>query len=134
MLKKIRFAALVAGASLMAVPGFAQSSPLLGTWDTQAVTDFGTFKSTMTIASAGDSYSIDIKDVPIEGAPAAPPSPPGAIIDVMVDGQNFSFKRKLTTPQGEMTMTYTGKVEGDSLTAQVDTGGFGVIPVTGTRQ
>ena len=63
-----------------------------------------------------------------------PPSPPGSITDIVVDGSNFSFKRKLTTPQGDMQMAYTGKVEGDKLTAQVDTGAFGVIPVTGTRQ
>ena len=50
MFKTIRFAALVAGASLTAVPAFAQSSPVLGTWNTAAVTDFGTFKAKMTVA------------------------------------------------------------------------------------
>ena len=51
----------------------------------------------------------------------------------MVDGAQFSFKRKLTTPQGDMTLSYTGTVDGDKLTAEVDTGQFGKIPVTGTR-
>ena len=32
-----------------------------------------------------------------------------------------------------MTLSYTGAVEGDKLTAEVDTGQFGKIPVTGTR-
>jgi len=118
----------------MAVPALAADSPVLGTWNTEAVTDFGTFKATMTVAEAGDSYSIDIKDVPIEGAPPAPPSPPGAVTDVVVDGQTFSFKRKLTTPQGDLVMSYTGAVDGDKMTAEVDTGQFGKIPVTGTRQ
>jgi len=133
MLKSLRFAVLTAGALLMAAPALAADSPVVGTWNTEAVTDFGTFKATMTVAEAGGAYTIDIKDVPLEGAPPAPPSPPGAITDVVVDGANFSFKRKLTTPQGDLTMSYTGAVEGDKLTAEVDTGQFGKIPVTGTR-
>ena len=133
MLKSLRLAVLAAGASLFAAPAFAADSPVVGTWNTEAVTDFGTFKSTMTIAEANGVYTVDIKDVPIEGAPPAPPSPPGVITDVLVDGAKLSFKRKLTTPQGEMNFTYTGTVDGDKLTAEVDTGEFGKIPVTGTR-
>jgi len=133
MFKTIRFAAFLAGASLISIPALAASSPVVGTWNTEAVTDFGTFRATMTVAEDGDGYAIDIKDVPIEGAPPAPPSPPGAVTDVVVDGASFSFKRKLTTPQGDMTLSYAGTVDGDKLTAQVDTGQFGTIPVTGTR-
>ena len=133
MFKSVRFAALAAAATLLAGPALAASSPVVGTWNTEAVTDFGTFKATMTIAEADGGYTIDIKDVPLEGAPPSPPSPPGAVSDVMVDGAQFSFKRKLTTPQGDMTLSYTGTVDGDKLTAEVDTGQFGKIPVTGTR-
>ena len=132
MFKTIRFAALVASASLIAVPALAQSSPVLGTWNTEAVTDFGTFKATMTVTQANGAYAVDMKDVPADGAPAPAPTA-GSITDVMVNGANFSFKRKLTTPQGEMTLSYTGAVDGDKLTAEVDTGQFGKIPVTGTR-
>ena len=133
MFKTVRFAALATAASLVAVPALAADSPVVGTWNTEAVTDFGTFKATMTIAEANGAYTINIKDVPLEGAPPAPPSPPGAVTDVVVDGSQFSFKRKLTTPQGDMTLSYTGTVDGDKLTAEVDTGQFGKIPVTGTR-
>ena len=133
MFKTIGFAALAAAASLIAAPALAADSPVVGTWDTEAATDFGTFKATMTIAEADGGYTIDIKDVPLEGAPPAPPSPPGAITDVVVDGAKFSFKRKLTTPQGELTMTYNGSVDGDKMTAEADIGEFGKIPVTGSR-
>ena len=133
MFKTIRFAALVAGASLTAVPAFAQSSPVLGTWNTEAVTDFGTFKPKMTVAQAGSGYTVEMTDVPQEGAPPAPAPAAGSITDVVVNGANFSFKRKLTTPQGELTLSYTGTVDGDKLTAEVDTGEFGKLPVTGTR-
>jgi hypothetical protein len=134
MFKTIRFAALAAAASLLAVPAWAQSSPLLGSWNTEAVTDFGTFKATMTVTETNGAYTVDMKDVPTEGAPPAPAPAAGSITDVVVSGSDFSFKRKLTTPQGDMSLAYVGKVDGDKLTAQVDTGGFGVIPVTGTRQ
>ena len=133
MFKTIRFVALASAVSLMAVPALAATSPVVGVWNTEAVTDFGTFKATMTIAEAEGAYTIDIKDVPLEGAPPSPPSPPGAVTDVVVDGVMFSFKRKLTTPQGELTMTYTGTVDGDKMAAQADIGEFGKIPVTGTR-
>ncbi|MBO9518415.1 MAG: hypothetical protein J7493_10135 [Porphyrobacter sp.] len=134
MLRTIRYAPFAAVALLTAGPAFAADSPVVGTWATEAVTDFGTFKSTLTVAEVGGGYQIDIKDVPLEGAPPAPPAPPGAISDVVVDGAKFSFKRKLAGPQGEMQFAYTGTVEGDKLTAEVDTGQFGKIPVTGTRQ
>jgi hypothetical protein len=133
MLKSLRFAILAVGASLMAVPALAADSPVVGVWNTEAVTDFGTFKATMTVAEANGTYTVDIKDVPLEGAPPSPPSPPGAITDVVVDGAKISFKRKLTTPQGELMMSYTGTVDGDKLTAEADIGEFGKIPVTGTR-
>ena len=133
MLRIVRFAAMAIGAMALAAPALAAESPVVGVWNTEAVTDFGTFKATMTVAEAGEGYSVDIKDVPIEGAPPSPPSPPGAVTDVVVDGASFSFKRKLTTPQGDMTLSYAGTVDGDTLTAQVDTGQFGTIPVTGTR-
>ena len=138
MFKKTILAALVAGSTLIAVPAFAETSPVVGTWNTQAVTDFGTFKSTMIVAEANGAYTVEMQDVPPEGAP--PPAEgagggmtAGAITEVVVDGANFSFKRKLTTPQGDMNLSYSGKVDGDNLTAEVDTGQFGKLPVTGTR-
>ena len=135
MFKTIRFAALVAGASLMAVPALAQSSPVVGKWNTESVTDFGTFRATMTVAQEGGAYTVNIQDIAPEGGAGAGGggAMPSTISDVVVDGSKFSFKRKLTTPQGEMNFSYTGAVEGDKLTAEVDTGQFGKIPFTGTR-
>lgn len=134
MFRTVRSVALLTAASVLAMPALAQSSPVVGAWNTEAVTDFGTFKAKMTITEANGAYAIEMVDVPAEGAPADAAAPAGTISDVVVNGPDFAFKRKLTTPQGEMALAYTGKVEGDKLTAQVDTGEFGVIPVTGTRQ
>ena len=121
-------------ASLLAAPALAQSSPVVGTWDTAAVTDFGTFKSQIVVTEANGSYAVEMKDIPAEGTPAdGGGMTPGPISDVVVDGAKFSFKRKLTTPQGEMNLTYNGTVEGDALTGEVGSD-FGPIKLTGTRQ
>ena len=130
MLKTIRFAACFAAASLMAVPALAQSSPALGTWDTEAVTDFGTFKATLTVTEAGGAYAIEMTDVPAEGAP-----PPGAssISEVAVNGADFQFKRTIDFQGQPIVLNYSGKVDGDALTATASSD-FGAIPVKGTRK
>ena len=135
MFKTIRFAALVAGASLMAAPALAQDSPVLGKWNTAVVTDFGTFNAVMTVGQEGGAYTVAIQDIAPEGGAGAGGggAMPSTISDVVVDGQKFSFKRKLTTPQGEMNLTYTGTVEGNALTADVGSD-FGPLKMTGTRQ
>jgi hypothetical protein len=135
MFKTIRFAALVAGASLLAVPALAQDSPVLGKWATAVVTDFGTFNAVMTVAQEGGAYTVNIQDIAPEGGAGAGGggAMPSTISDVVIDGSKFSFKRKLTTPQGEMNLTYNGTVDGDALTAEVGSD-FGPLKLTGTRQ
>ena len=135
MFKTIRFAALVAGASLMAVPALAQSSPVVGKWATAVVTDFGTFNAVMTVAQEGGAYTVAMQDIAPEGGAGAGGggAMPSTISDVVVDGATFSFKRKLTTPQGEIQLTYNGTVDGNALTADVGSD-FGPMKMTGTRQ
>ena len=58
---------------------------------------------------------------------------PSTISDVVVDGAKLTFKRKLTTPQGEMNLTYTASAEGDALTGEIGSD-FGPIAMTGTRK
>ena len=121
-------AALTLAASLFATPVLAQESSVVGVWDTQAVTDFGTFASTLTVIEDEGGYLVTIEDAPAEGMPAME----GSVSDVVVDGSTFSFKRSMTSPQGPMELAYAGTVEGDSLTATVASP-MGSIPVTGTR-
>ena len=130
MFRTIRFAAVAAAASLLAAPALAQSSPVVGVWNTEAVTDFGTFKAVMTVAEAGGAHTIEMQDVPQEGGP---PPMASTISDVVVEGPRFAFKRKLSGPQGDILLTYTGTVEGDALTAEVGSD-FGPLKMTGTRQ
>jgi hypothetical protein len=134
MFKTIRFAAVAAAASLLAAPAWAQSSPALGSWDTEAVTDFGTFKATLTIAESGGAYSVQMADVPQTGPDGQPaPVPASTISDVTVNGASFSFKRTIDFQGQPLVFNYTGSVDGNALTATA-TSDFGAIPVKGTRK
>ncbi len=133
-MRQFRFAALAAaGALFAATPAFAADSPVVGTWATEAKSDFGTFKSTWTVAQNGGAYTIDVKDAPQEGAPADAPPPKSTISDVAVDGSTLTFNRELV--MGDMTIKLAYKVtaDGSALTGMTHSD-FGDIPITGTKQ
>lgn len=134
MLKTLALAALLASASLTAVPALAAGSPVVGTWNTVADAQGQKFESTVTVAEANGAYTVDIKDKPMTG-PDGQAMPPmqSTISDVKVDGAKFSFKRTLAFGDMPMELAYSGSVDGNNLTAQV-TSPMGAIPVTGTRQ
>jgi hypothetical protein len=134
MFKTIRFAALVAGATVMAAPAYAQSSPVLGSWDTESVTDFGTFKAELTIAESGGAYTVAMVDAPQTGPDGQPaPAMASTISDVAVDGSSFSFTRTIDFQGQAIVLAYTGTVDGDALDATANSD-FGAIPVKGTRK
>lgn len=132
MFRKFAFAA-AATASLLAMPGFAQSSPVVGSWATKISIGEGTIESTMTVAQAGGGHTVEIVDGPMPGAPADAPAMPSTISDVKVDGSTITFNRKLTTPQGEMALAYKGTVTGNEFAGEINSD-FGAIPITGTRK
>jgi hypothetical protein len=132
MFKKTTFAVLAAAVSLTAAPAFA-ASPVAGTWATAVVFGEQKFESTMTVAEGAGGVSVDIKDAPMPGAPPEAAAMPSKISDVAVDGSKLTFKRHLTTPQGEMDLAYAVTAEGDKLSGSVTTQ-FGEMAVTGTRQ
>ena len=139
-MRQLRFAALAAAAMVFATPAMAADSPVVGTWATEAKSDFGTFKSTWTVANNNGTYTIDVKDAPPEGGPpggdagGAPPAPPKSTIsNVAVDGSTLTFDRELV--MGDMTIKLAYKVtaDGNALTG-VTHSDFGDIPITGTKQ
>ena len=139
-MRQLRFALAAAGAMTLATPALAADSPVAGTWATEAKSDFGTFKSTWTVANNNGTYTIDVKDAPPEGGPpggdagGAPPAPPKSTIsNVAVDGSTLTFDRELV--MGDMTIKLAYKVtaDGNTLTGQTHSD-FGDIPITGTRQ
>lgn len=129
---KLFAAAAIAGSLAFAAPALAEDSPVLGTWATEAKTDFGTFKSNWTVAEADGAYTVDVVDAPMEGGPGGPP-PESTISDVKVEANTLTFKRELKMEQGPMDLTYTVTVDGATMTGQANSD-FGPIPITGTRQ
>ena len=125
-------AAAVAGSLAFAAPALAEDSPVLGTWATEAKTDFGTFKSNWTVAQADGAYTVEVVDAPMEGGPGGPP-PESTISNVKVEGSALSFTRSLKMEQGPMDLNYTVTVDGSTMTGQASSD-FGPIPITGTRQ
>ena len=131
MLRKITFAA-AAAALFVAAPAFA-ASPVVGTWATEAKSDFGTFKSTWTVAEAGGGYTVNVADAPMEGGPGAGgPPPTSTISDVNVDGNTLTFKRALVIGDMTINLSYTVTVDGNAMTGMTHSD-FGDIPITGSR-
>jgi hypothetical protein len=62
-----------------------------------------------------------------EGVPQAGPG-----TGIVLDGDKFSYKRTITTPEGSLVITYTGTVTGDTFTGTVTIGEF-TVPYTGVR-
>jgi hypothetical protein len=140
---KTRFfvAAALAGAAVVSTPALAVDSPVVGSWATEAKSDFGTFKATWTVAQSGDGYTIDVKDAPPEGGDggggggpgAGGPPPTSKISDVAVSGSTLTFKREIMFGDMTINLTYTVTVDGNTMTGQTHSD-FGDIPITGTRQ
>ena len=112
-------AAAVAGSLAFAAPALAEDSPVLGTWATEAKTDFGTFKSNWTVAQADGAYTVEVVDAPMEGGPGGPP-PESTISNVKVEANTLSFTRSLKMEQGPMDLKYTVTVDGATLDGTVE--------------
>jgi hypothetical protein len=51
----------------------------------------------------------------------------------VLDGDKFSYKRTVKTPDGSLVITYPGTVSGDRFTGTVNLGGFAETPYNGVR-
>jgi hypothetical protein len=81
------------------------------------------------VLKTASGYMISAKLI---GAPAgAPEAGPGE--EIVLDGDHFTFKRKLTVPGGTVVITYTGVVSGDTFAGTAVIGGMGKVPYTGVR-
>ena len=116
-----------AALAVVAVPAFA-ASPVDGKWAIEAKSDFGTFKSTMTVAESGGATTVEIVDEPNANFPASP----SKISDVKVDGNTLTFKRELSFGDMPIALDYTATVDGNTLTGSANSS-FGATPITGTR-
>ena len=110
----------------LATPAFAQS--FVGDWTATAHVQGNDTSETLHVVKTDSGYAVTGRLVnPTPGAPEAGPG-----TDVVLDGDHFSYKRTVTTPQGSLQITYSGVVSGDSFTGTVDLG-FAQAPYTGVR-
>lgn len=118
---------LTLGAPMFAAP--AQRPSFLGEWTATATTLGGDVSETVTAAMTEKGYSITVKPVvpPPEGVPEAGPG-----TDILLDGDTFSYKRSIITPDVTIVITYEGVVSGDRFAGTAELGGV-KVPYTGVR-
>src|ERR1700722_17727080 len=125
----MRITAVLGLVSVMAfaAPTFSQS--FAGEWTATAATDTGSTSETLKVVKVAGGYTITAKLLgPIQaGTPEAGPG-----TDIVLDGDHFSYKRTVTTPQGSLVITYSGVVTGDTFTGIADLG-FAQTSYTGVR-
>jgi hypothetical protein len=93
-----------------------------GSWDTLVKSPMGDQKATMTIQSAGDSFTGTFN-----GGMGS-----SEVKNGKIDGDTLTWAMDITVPM-PMTLTGEAKVEGDTLTGGVTAGAFGTFPLSGTR-
>jgi len=121
-------AAMLVLVAAFAAPAFGQS--FVGQWTATAVTPSGSVSETLTVVKTADGYEIKAELV-VPGPKGSPQAGPGT--DIVLDGDKFSYKRTVSTPDGSLVITYTGTVSGDQFTGTVNLGGFAEAPYTGVR-
>ena len=93
-----------------------------GTWNLTMETPMGERRSTLTLSTAGGTLT---------GKQEAEGNTTD-IADGSVSGNSLSWKVSITNPM-PLTLTFSGTVDGNSLTGSADTGMFGSFPFQGTR-
>ena len=108
----------------------ADGPSFLGEWTATVSTAGGDVSETIKAVRTDNGYAITVKLVvpPPEGTPEAGPG-----MDIVLDGDRFSYKRSIPTPGGTLVISYTGVVSGDRFTGTVDLGGLAQAPYTGVR-
>jgi hypothetical protein len=110
----------------LASPAFAQS--FVGTWTASADSPAGKVSETVKCVKTKDGFAITAKLV---GAPEdTPQAGPG--MEIVVNGDSFSYKRTLSTPQGDLVITYSGTVSGNTFAGMAQIGDF-KVPYNGVR-
>lgn len=93
-----------------------------GTWNLTMETPMGERRSTLTLSTAGGTLT---------GKQEAEGNTTD-IAEGTANGNDVSWKVSITNPM-PLTLTFSGTVDGNSLTGSADTGMFGSFPFQGTR-
>jgi hypothetical protein len=125
MCSKARLA-FVLVTTLLSAPAFGQS--FVGEWTATATTPGGEVSEALSVVKTAGGYAVTAKLIGVaEGTPTARPA-----TDIVLDGDRFSYKRTIPSPDGDVVLTYTGVVSGDEFTGTAEVGGF-QVPYNGVR-
>ena len=92
-----------------------------GSWDCTVKSPLGDQKMTVTVTTAGSTWSGTVS-----GAMGS------SDISGEASGDTISWKQQVTVPM-PMTLDCKATAEGDTLTGTVGAGAFGSFPLSGTR-
>ncbi|MGD2134016.1 MAG: hypothetical protein PVI23_14575 [Maricaulaceae bacterium] len=119
---------LLATAAAVAFAGApAFGSDVLGSWETTVDTPDAVYEATVTITEADGGYAIEWTDT---GAAAM--DLPSEFSNVEIGDNSFSFLRSIDFQGTAFEVTYSGTVEGDTLTGTAASA-MGEAPMTGSR-
>ncbi len=93
-----------------------------GNWNITLSTPMGEREATQTLVTSGTTLTGKQSG---EGDSAD-------IFDGTVNGDDLAWKVKITSPM-PLTLVFTGKVSGDSISGEMGIGPMGSFPFTGTR-
>ena len=93
-----------------------------GNWNITLSTPLGDRDATLTLTTNGGSLT---------GKQAADGNE-ADIVDGTVNGNDVAWKASITNPM-PLTLAFSGKVDGDSISGDVSIGPMGSFPFTGTR-
>ena len=93
-----------------------------GNWNLVMTTPMGERKATLSLQSSGDTLT------GTQGAEGNSTE----IFDGTVNGDNVGWKLSITNPM-PLTLEFSGKVAGDSMSGEMGIGPMGSFPFTGTR-
>jgi hypothetical protein len=110
-------------------PVFAAESPFVGKWTATAAAPTGPASETVTVVKTDDGYEVTAKL--IDPTPGQPEAGPGK--DIVLEGDHFTYKRIVSIGGGELVITYTGVISGDTFTGTVALGEIAKYPYTGVR-
>lgn len=97
--------------------------PADGTWDITMETPMGEQRSTVTLATSGNTLT---------GQQSSAAGEAGDIFDGTVNGNDVSWKISITNPM-PLTLEFAGTVDGDAISGQMTAGAFGSWPFSGSR-
>jgi len=93
-----------------------------GNWNITMSTPMGERKAELTLRSAGS---------PLTGTQSADGNK-GEIFDGAINGDDVAWKISITNPM-PLTLAYTGKVAGDTISGEMGIGPMGSFPFKGVR-